>query len=101
VVAPELASNEPLPKQLSDADFRKTMVDARDKLVARCLDDQRMRRTFKVSIAVAPSGKVEWATVLEAPGKTALGKCISKQTRHIEFPPSLEGGSHVYSLRLR
>jgi serine/threonine protein kinase len=92
---------EALPKQLGDADFRKTMVDARATLVERCLDDQKMRRTFKVSIAVAPSGRVEWATVLEAPGKTALGKCISKQTRRIEFPPSQEGGSHVYSLRLR
>lgn len=95
------ASTGALPKQLGDADFRKTMVDARDTLVDRCLDDQHMRRTFKVSIAVAPSGKVEWASVLEAPGKTALGKCISKQTRRIEFPPSQEGGSHVYSLRLR
>jgi serine/threonine protein kinase len=95
------AGSEPLPKQLTVADFRKTMVDARNELVSHCLDDQRMRRTFKVSVSVAPSGKVIWASVLEAPGKTALGKCISKQTRHVEFPPSEEGGSHVYSLRLR
>ncbi|MFV8753246.1 serine/threonine protein kinase [Nannocystaceae bacterium ST9] len=90
-----------LPKQLGDADFRKTMVDARDVIIARCLDGQRMRRTLEVSISVAPSGKVEWASVLDAPGKTALGKCVSRQTRHVEFPPSVEGGKHVYSLRLR
>jgi serine/threonine protein kinase len=92
---------EDLPKELGDADFRRTMVDARDLIAARCLDDQRMRRTLKVAIKVLPSGKVEWSSVLEALGKTALGKCVARQTRQLEFPPSDEGGSHVYSLRLR
>ena len=90
-----------LPKQLGDADFRKTMVDGRDLIIARCLDDQRMRRTLKVYLDVAPSGQVEHAKILGALSETALGKCVARQARRIEFPPSREGGSHVYSLRLR
>lgn len=96
---PALAPDE-LPKSLSDADFRKTMVDARDRISARCLEDQRIRRTLKVSLDVSPSGAVERAKVVGPLGDTALGKCVARQAKAIEFPTSIEGGSHVYSLRL-
>lgn len=100
--APELAVATPaeLPHSLSDADFRKTMVDARDRMSARCLEDQRIRRTLKVSLDVAPSGAVERAKVVGPLGDTALGKCVARQAKAVEFPASQAGGSHVYSLRL-
>lgn len=100
-LAPELAAPAgALPNALSDADFRKTMVDARDRISARCLEDQRIRRTLKVSLDVAPSGAVERAKVVGPLGDTALGKCVARQAKAVEFPASLAGGSHVYSLRL-
>ncbi len=96
----EAATPAALPHSLSDADFRKTMVDARDRMSARCLEDQRIRRTLKVSLDVAPSGAVERAKVVGPLGDTALGKCVARQAKAVEFPASQAGGSHVYSLRL-
>ena len=100
---PEPTSSGPvrsLSRTLSESEFRETMVEARDKIVASCLDS-RMRRTLKVSLKVDPSGEVTFARVIGGLSDTKLGRCVVKQTYRMDFPASLEGGSHVYTLRLR
>jgi hypothetical protein len=90
----------PMAQSLSDKDFREAMVDARSDIVASCLDT-RMRRTLKVSLKVAPNGEVSFARVVGGLSDTNLGRCVVKVVYHIEFPPTHEGGSHIYTLRLR
>ncbi|PRQ00415.1 hypothetical protein ENSA7_59090 [Enhygromyxa salina] len=90
----------PKTQSLSDKDFREAMVDARDDIVASCLDT-RMRRTLKVSLKVAPTGEVSFARVVGGLADTQLGRCVVKRVYQIEFPATHEGGGHVYTLRLR
>lgn len=87
-------------KSLSDKDFREAMVEAREEIVQRCLDT-RMRRTLKISLVVKPSGEVEYARVVGGLAETQLGRCVVKNVYRIDFPPTHEGGSHTYTLRLR
>jgi serine/threonine protein kinase len=87
-------------KSLSDKVFRETLVAARDEMLKDCMHS-RMRRTLKISLKVAPSGRVEYARVLGSLGKTALGQCVAERVRQLEFPITHEGGSHTYTLRLR
>jgi serine/threonine protein kinase len=91
----------PAAKSLSDKVFREAMVAARGDMLKACLANQKMRRTLKVAMKVAPSGKVEYARVLGGLGETALGQCVVKHVYQIEFPITHEGGSHTYTLRLR
>ena len=57
--------------------------------------------TLKVAIKVAPSGSVEYARIIGSQGETNLGRCVIKRVYRIEFPPTHEGGSDTYTLRLR
>jgi hypothetical protein len=91
----------PAAKSLSDKVFREAMVAARGDMLKACLSSQKMRRTLKVAMKVAPSGKVEYARVVGELGETALGQCVVKHVYQIEFPITHEGGSHTYTLRLR
>jgi hypothetical protein len=90
----------PSAKSLSDKAFREAMVDARAGILDKCVDG-RMRRTLKVALKVAPSGKVEYTRVLGGHAETSLGQCVVKQVYKIEFPITHEGGTHTYTLRLR
>jgi hypothetical protein len=92
--------SRPMSKSLSDKDFREAMVEAREEIVQRCLDS-RMRRTLKISLVVKPNGEVEYARVVGSLAETQLGKCVIKRVYRIEFPATIEGGSHTYTLRLR
>ncbi|NJK32619.1 MAG: hypothetical protein HC927_09525 [Deltaproteobacteria bacterium] len=91
----------PTPLRLDDEDFRKAMVAARETIVARCMGDNRMRRTLKVALEVSPAGGVEKSKVVGELGETTLGKCVAKQAKKIEFPVSIHGGEHTYTLHLR
>jgi serine/threonine protein kinase len=91
----------PAAKSLSDKVFREAMIAARGDMLKACLSSQKMRRTLKVAMKVAPSGQVEYARVVGGLGETALGQCVVKHVYQIEFPITHEGGSHTYTLRLR
>jgi len=60
-----------------------------------------MRRTLKVQLKVAPEGKVSYARVIGGLNDTSLGRCVTRQAYGIDFPATEQGGSHVYTLRLR
>jgi hypothetical protein len=90
----------PMGQSLTDKNFREAMVAGRDEILDKCLDS-RMRRTLKVALKVAPSGKVEYARVIGNLSDTSLGQCVVKRVYRIEFPPPYEGGTHTYTLRLR
>ena len=95
-----IAPVRPLPPGLSDKDFREAMVDSRESILAACTDS-RVRRTLKVQLKVAPEGKVTYARVMGGLSDTSLGRCVTKQAYRIDFPETTEGGTHVYTLRLR
>ena len=106
-IAPELPPEPTVPGpirpkdgKLSSRDFREGMLDARDEIEAECLDD-RMRRTIKISVKVAPSGEVTFARIHGGLADTSLGKCVLRQVYDIEFPMTFEGGTDTYSLRIR
>ena len=90
----------PMADSLSDKALRETLVSARAQMLAECLDT-RMRRTLKISLKVAPDGSVAYARVRGSLAKTSLGECVIKEVYKVEFPPTYEGGSHTYTLRLR
>lgn len=87
-------------KSVTSKMFREAMVAARDDMLKACLHS-RMRRTLKISLKVAPSGRVEYARVVGSLGKTSLGQCVVEHVYKLEFPITHEGGSHTYTMRLR
>lgn len=90
----------PLEAALNASEFRTIMVDARQKMISKCLDT-KMRRTIKISVKVTPAGEVSYARIIGDQAATSLGTCILEQVYRLEFPATHEGGTHVYALRLR
>jgi hypothetical protein len=53
----------------------------------------------KLSVTVAPDGRVTSATVKSAPSEE-LGRCVAKELSKVVFPPTRFGGSFTYPFSL-
>jgi serine/threonine-protein kinase len=94
------APSGPLPSKLDKRSFKANKDRLYELVESRCVEN-RVRRSFDVAVRVDAEGKVASATVLGKMGSSALGRCVERQAKRLEFPHSREGGSHRYSVRLR